>query len=326
VKYLFFILVILGGGFVWFYFQAERVVQFESIAVNEPAAGKEPEDQIQLLFVGDIMLSRNIGEIITRTSPEFPFEKIAAVTNAADITIGNLEGPISNRGMNQGSEYSFRADPDVAAGLKFAGFDLLSLANNHIWDWGTAALADTLQILEDNEIQFVGAGRTEAEANTPAIIEKNGLTLAFLSYTNLYPKSLFAKGSNPGVSAWDPDKIIETTSALKHSSDLVVILLHWGEEYETQTRTDQRSWARELIEAGADLVVGHHPHVVQEIEQYKQGWIAYSLGNFVFDQNFDATRRGLVLAVNVKAHGIDSVRPMEIQFTENFQPEVAAGR
>jgi poly-gamma-glutamate capsule biosynthesis protein CapA/YwtB (metallophosphatase superfamily) len=323
MKRLVFTFLFLGVAGVLVSFSPERTITIK--LAEAPVVSENKSEPLTLLFVGDIMLSRNIGDIITRTRPEFPFEKISVVTRDADVTIGNLEGPISSRGTNQGSEYSFRADPKVTAGLKFAGFDILSLANNHIWDWGTNALIDTVQILEDNDILFVGAGRTELEANQPVFVEKNGVNVAFLSYTNLYPPSLWAKGSNPGVSAWDPDDIVKTIQALERSSDITVVLLHWGEEYKTKASKDQNFLARSFVDAGADLVVGHHPHVVQEVERHGNAWIAYSLGNFVFDQNFDDTRRGLMLRAVITSDGIRSVEPIEIRFTDSFQPYVYEG-
>ena len=283
------------------------------------------------MFVGDIMLSRGITKQIEKYQDNrYPFLKIASTTQSADLTFGNLEGPISSRGRNQGSIYSFRAKPEAVEGLKFAGFDILSLVNNHIWDWGKEALEDTIDILKENEIEPVGIDRNYEEANAPVIFEINLQTsdipkindnirmsdvqrlnwdigspkiesyitkIAFLAYTNLYPNSFKANGNSAGISDFDIEKIKNEIKYLKESqtADIVVISFHWGEEYQTRSNKTQQNIAHGLIEAGADLIVGHHPHIIQEIEQYQDCWIAYSLGNFVFDQSFsEETMRSLI--------------------------------
>lgn len=308
------------------------------------------EKETILLFVGDVMLSRGISyQIKKHNDPRYPFLNIAGFLRSADIIFGNLEGPISNRGRNQGSIYSFRADPAVVEGLKFAGFNILSLANNHSLDWGREALLDTISILKENEIESVGAGRNYSEANSPIIwksdlhfnlgtsdvlnIDDNFGTsdvqsitkIAFLAFTNLYPATLKAKENSIGISDFDIEKIKNEIKYLKESqiADIVVISFHWGEEYKTRSNLTQQKIAHALIEAGADLIVGHHPHVVQEIEKYRNGWIAYSLGNFVFDQNFSKeTSEGLILKVVIKGKVIEKIEEIKIKFSKTFQPEI----
>ncbi len=289
-----------------------------------------------LVFVGDIMLSRAVGRKIEKENdPRFPFVKIAEVLRSADFAFGNLEGPISSRGNNQGSIYSFRADPRVIEGLKFAGFDVLSLANNHILDWGNSALEDTIRILKENGIQAVGAGMDYAEANTPAIFAIRDVRLAILAYTTLYPKSLEAKGEGAGISSFDLENAAEKINGLKNSgaADIVVVSLHWGEEYKTAPSDTQRAIAHALVDAGAEVIVGHHPHVVQEIEMYspstssrlssRTSWIAYSLGNFVFDQGFsEETMAGLMLKITVRNKGIFSVETIKTRISPDFTPHI----
>ncbi len=304
------------------------------------------EKTTTLSFVGDIMLSRGVANQIKKHQDyNWPFLKIASTTQEADLVFANLEGQISSRGVNQGSVYSFRVSPELVEGLKFAGFDVLSLANNHIFDWGSEALTDTINILKNNGIEPVGAGKNYQEANSPVIKEINGSThsansgqagspqvkIAFLAYTNLYPKSLYADENSAGISDFDLEKIkskIEeingsTSSLQAKTADIIIISLHWGDEYQTQSNINQQDIAHQLIEAGADLIVGHHPHVVQEIEQYQNGWIAYSLGNFVFDQNFSKeTMEGLILKVIIKNKKISEITPLKIKINNAFQPEL----
>lgn len=276
-----------------------------------------------IIFVGDIMLSRDIEKQMKKNADfSFPFRLIASTTSMADLTIGNLEGPISERGKKIGSIYSFRADPKVIEGLSFAGFDVLSLANNHMFDWGRDAISDTVSLLNDAGIKTVGAGRNEVEANEPVITNLKNAKVVVLSFTNLYPKNLWANGDVPGISRFIEDEIKEKIIKIRSEADIVIISIHWGDEYKTEANDYQKKFGRELIDAGADIVVGHHPHVREEIEQYKNGWIAYSLGNFVFDQYFSTeTLTGALLEIKIKNKKIESVNARTVLMNSEFQPE-----
>ncbi len=285
-------------------------------------------DPTLLLFVGDIMLSRSVGKkIINANDPTFPFQKIARIIEEADLAFGNLEGPISDRGRNQGSIYSFRADPKAVQGLSYAGFDVLSLANNHIFDWGRDALEDTISLLQESNIAPIGAGKNEIEANNVYIKEIKGTKFAFLASTNLYPESLEAAGDLAGIS--DFGKLIEKSREAKTLADIVVVSLHWGEEYNAERSEYQRKFAEALTEAGADIIIGHHPHVVQEVEEVigtendSTKVIAYSLGNFVFDQNFStSTMEGLMLKIKIEDKKIKEVEKIKVEINKDFQPQI----
>src|SRR3989338_3966767 len=268
-----------------------------SSATTRLLAKPPPERSASLMFVGDIMLSRAIGRIMEEYDDwAYPFRDVREVTRAADLAIGNLEGPISNRGRNQGSIYSFLADPRAVAGLADAGFDVLTIANNHIWDYGPDAMRDTFSHLSASGIAAVGGGEDFISVHEPVLRTINGIHIAFLGYTNLIPRSRDAIDASPAIAYLDPAVAAADVARAKNEADVVVVLLHWGNEYETRASPAQRDIAHALIDAGAALVIGHHPHVVQEVEQYDRGLIAYSLGNFVFDQNFSKdTRRGLGL-------------------------------
>lgn len=308
----------------------ERAIysEFQSnlVSIFKENLDKKSETSAKILFTGDIMLSRLVeNRIYVSGDFKYPFLKIGDFLSGADLTVGNLEGPISSRGKNQGSKYSFRADPKVVEGLKYAGFDVLSLANNHILDWGREALADTVYILNFNGISTVGAGENEEKANQTVIKEIKGNKIAFLSFTNLYPKSFEAKGKNGGISNFDIERIKNEIKSLKEAKkvDVAVVSLHFGEEYETEVSEEKREVARELIDSGADLFIGHHPHVAQELENYNGKFIAHSLGNFVFDQDFsEETMKGLVIEAEIKDGKIISVKEIQIKMNEEFQPEI----
>jgi poly-gamma-glutamate synthesis protein (capsule biosynthesis protein) len=277
-----------------------------------------------LIFVGDIMLSRNVGTKMEKLGDwEFPFKKIKKYLSGADFVFGNLEGPISNRGNNQGSIYSFRADPRAVLGLRAAGIDVVSLANNHIWDWGAEALVDTVEVLKEADIVSLGAGVNKKEANSGNIFKVNGTKIGFLAYTDLYPKSLIANEENPGISDWNEDQVLSDIKRLKAESDLLFVSWHTGTEYEQIPNPQQREIYRGLIEKGVDLVIGHHPHVTQPIEEYGGGWIAYSLGNFIFDQPFSKnTMEGMVLEVLVRNGKITKVEAKKVILNQDFQPSL----
>jgi poly-gamma-glutamate synthesis protein (capsule biosynthesis protein) len=292
----------------------------------------EKEKPITLIFVGDIMLDRGVEWGIKKYGQgdwKFPFLKIADSLREANILFGNLEGPISDKGVKVGSIYSFRADPESIEGLKFAGFDVLSLANNHIFDYGREAMEDTFLRLEKAGINYIGGGFNENEAYSPILKEVNGSTgspqvrIAFLAYTNLGSPYWSAKGDKSGIAWLTEEKLKEGVKKAKENADLVIVSMHFGDEYKLSSNSEQKYFAHLAIDSGADLVIGHHPHVVQEIEKYKNGYIAYSLGNFVFDQSFsEETMKGLMLKVLVKDDKIKEVIPIEIKINGYFQPEI----
>ncbi len=306
------------------YFLAYRPVTLAPISSEAPKEQPKAHNQLTLLFVGDIMLSRAVGERITKyNDPTFPFLKSADILRAADFTFGNLENPVSDRGTNMGSIYSFRAEPRVIDGLAYSGFDMVSLANNHMWDYGPEALEDTVNVLHAQNINSIGAGKNAAEANRLVIKDINGVTLGILGFTTLYPKSLEATEDSAGVSSFDIKKISERIKEIKNNNiaDILVISLHWGEEYQTISNAFQQDIAHQLITAGADLIIGHHPHVPQEIEHYHDGWIFYSLGNFVFDQTFsEATMSGIAARIAVVDKKIQSAESLRIRINKDYQP------
>jgi|SRR3989344_3576210 len=292
--------------------------------VSGAALSEHEEDEKAgiMIFVGDIMLSRAIGKIITNINdPNYPFEYVKEYLKKADILFGNLEGPISGRGENQGSIYSFNADPTTALGLTNAGFDVVSIANNHILDYGPQALLDTLVVLNAVGIEPIGGGIDYEHAHRGVIKTVGDTRIAFLAYTNLIPRFYGSEGASPAVSFLDENVMEHDIAAAKDVADIVVVTFHWGEEYETQHNSWQERIAKKAIDSGTSLVIGHHPHVVQEVEQYNGAFIAYSLGNFIFDQNFsEDTGKGLIFEATVKDKRVTQVKTIGISFNESFQP------
>lgn len=285
------------------------------------------DSQIIIFAVGDIMLDRGVEHKINKQGKgnfKFPFLKIAEDLKKADILFGNLEGTISDKGKKVGSIYSFRANPKAMNGLVFAGFDILSLANNHMLDYQKFALEDTMHRLKENNIDYVGAGFNKTEAFSLKIKEVKNTKIGFLAYTDLGPKIWQAGENNSGI-AWiteqDIEKIKKDISAAKQKTDVLIISLHSGEEYLPDASHFQISFSKACIDAGADLIIGHHPHVIQKTEKYKNAWIAYSLGNFIFDQSFSQeTMQGLLLKIIIKDKAITKIIPQEIKISNLFQP------
>ena len=297
------------------------------LSIGEKQEGPD-DSEINLFFVGDIMLGRGVEYMINKQGKgdfKFSFLKIASELQKSDILFANLEGPISDRGVRVGSIYSFRFKPEAVDGLVYGGFDILSLANNHMLDYQRIALEDTMNILKENNIDYIGAGFNKEEAFSLKTKEIKNTKIGFLAYTNLGPENWKAGEKNSGM-AWisenDIGEIAEDIKKSKKEVDVLIISLHAGEEYEENPTSFQTSFAMNCIENGADLVVGHHSHVVQKIERYNDGWIAYSLGNFIFDQGFsEETMKSIILKVAIKDKKIKEISSEDIKINKYFQPD-----
>lgn len=296
------------------------------------------EKEITIFAVGDIMLERGVEFMLKKygnSDWRWPFFQISDELKKADILFGNLEGPISENGEKVGSIYSFRFKPQSVEGLVFAGFDVLSLANNHILDYQRQAMEDTMEILNRNNVDYVGAGFNSEEVSSVKIKEVypirngssngvNGTKIGFLAFTDLGSRYWQAGSSSPGV-AWinwqGLEDLNEEIKKAKEKVDLLFVSLHSGNEYSQEPTEFQRVFSQRCIDAGADMIIGHHPHVVQKIEKYNNGWIAYSLGNFVFDQNFsEETMEGLLLEIKIYNKEIKEVISHKIEINGFYQP------
>ncbi|MFZ0960886.1 MAG: CapA family protein [Terriglobia bacterium] len=287
-----------------------------------PSAPKKSE--YVMLFTGDVMLSRTVGSrMAAQKDWSLPFHLIADSLRDADLRYCNLECPVSDRGRNLHHLYSFRADPRVIEGLRSAGFNVASQANNHTYDWGPEALLDSLERLREAGIQPVGAGQNAMAAHYPLLVHLGSLRIAFLAYVDIDPKEAAAGVDCPGVAWLDPAQALADISFARPLADLVIVCPHWGVEYASKPTSDQVQLAHQMIDAGADIIVGSHPHVVQPLENYHDHWIAYSLGNFVFDQRDPPTHQGLMLRVKVRDKQIVEVLPIAVNINSHFQAVLA---
>ncbi len=221
-------------------------------------------------------------------------------------------------------------------GLTYAGFDVVSIANNHTLDFDTSAFIDTLRTLDEEEIRYVGGGENLEEARRPVILERKNIKVGFLAYSELahifwdwgYPRAFAAENKKAGVAPTDLNIMLEDIKKLEGQVDFIVISLHWGEEYIERPSLKEREIAHKLIDGGAHVILGHHPHVVRGLEVYKGGLIAYSLGNFVFDQKNPITQQSMLLQLELRDDGIAKVLiyPLIIKDSRPSIPDRETGK
>lgn len=285
-------------------------------------AQHSPNSTITLSFVGDILLDYGVGDLISWEGPMAPWDSVKDVLAASDFTMGNLECAVGTTGAPvQGKTYTFRARPETLEGLVGCGFDAVSLANNHTLDYGTECLLETLDHVASSGIVAVGAGRNETEARTPHIFEKNGIKVGVLATNLVYPEvSWGATDTRPGQATdWGSRRgsgICASVQALAQEVDIVVVMLHWGEERKTEPESWVKNMEAGLLEAGADVIIGGHPHILRGIRYNGQTLTAHSMGNFVFTIRADvpACQESAILTVTVSKTGVESasVHPTRI--------------
>ncbi len=258
-----------------------------------------------LLAGGDVLLDLTEPEGID------PFANVQPDLASADIAIVNLEMAITERGEPYDKEFVFRAPGSAALTLAGAGIDVVSLANNHILDFGPVGLADTIAVLDEVGILRPGAGSNNAEAYAPRVLTLgNGIRVAFVSATAVVPGGFAASADRPGVAdaKWAIPRVLAAVRAAAAGNDVVVVSVHWGIERETCPSEDQRDLATDLIEAGANLILGHHPHVLQPIETFDRTVIAYSLGNFAWHPRYGITGDSGVLEISFDGPYVEGYR------------------
>lgn len=291
--------------------------------------GKEPQflpkedkglEEIKLVFGGDVMLARHVQTIQENLNDyTSAWKDVSKLLNSADIAVVNLESPFAENPPYPREGFVFRARPENIIGMKFAGVDLVNLANNHFGNAGIEGMKYTFKILNDNDINYIGAGQNEDEAYQAKIIEIKNKKIGFLAQT--YNAGYAASVSKPGVAVYDLKKLKEAITSLEHKVDFLIVQFHGGQEYTHQPNSQQVLFAHTAIDAGADLVIGHHPHWIQDIEKYKGKYIFYSLGNLIFDQNWSRkTSEGLLVKV-ILNDGLDfELLPVLIE--DNYKPRL----
>ncbi len=310
-----------------------------SYAPTVEVAGATPlPDRVTTVTVtGDVMLGRQVGDRLAAVGdPRAALRPMADRLAAADLTIGNLESTLSKAGAPRQGGDSFGARPDVRRGLRLAGFDVLSMANNHSGDYGPRALVRTVERLRAGGFRPVGAGRDLAAAARPVVVERDGTTFGVVAFDAI-GETPAATAESPGalrlrmqprtgpLDEGDLRRVLGIVRRLDRQVDVVLVVPHWGTQYTHGTVRDQRVVARALVRAGADVVAGGHPHWVQGVEAVGDGLIAYSLGNFVFDMDTQQTNEGFVLELTFWGAALKSARLVPYVIGADFAPRRAQG-
>ncbi len=283
------------------------------------------EEKVTFCAVGDVLLDRGIRIMIEKNGVDYPFEKIADFINSYDLAFCNLECPISKRGTPLDKIYTFRGDSSFVEGLKKSGFNIFCLANNHILDYGRNAFLDTKEILERNGFHTIGAGKNQKEASIGKITKIKGMRFVFLAYVTMPLEGIIYSENLPGPAQTNIDGIIQEIKKVRKTADFVIVSFHWGIEFSPFPSDKQKEYAHRAIDNGADLVIGHHPHVIQSIENYNGRVIIYSLGNFVFDQHKLMRRESIIFGCTFENGKIASPYIVPI-LLKNFQPDFAKGK
>lgn len=264
---------------------------------------------IVLASVGDINLGNGPGAVMAIRGFRHPWTGVAAALRSADVAFGNLECAVSRRGAPVPKEFNFRGPPAALRVMaRFAGFDVLNLANNHTGDYGTGALLDTVKYVRRFGMSPVGAGGSLEAAATPRVVERLGLKIAFVGFSNILPSSFFAGPGRAGTQPATPQLIKAGVRRARRKADVVIATFHWGVERATREHARQRAFAAGALSAGADAVIGAHPHVLQPIRRSGSRIVAYSLGNFVFGASSSVTSRTGILRLKLSANGIEGAR------------------
>ncbi len=291
-----------------------------------PVAIAEVEQSVTITFVGDIMLGRDVESVSKRRGGyDYPFAETVEILRDADITVGNLETPLTPGTTVATESMVFRADTEWAQALADAGFDIVGLANNHVPNQGSGGIQDTLDALDDAGVLYTGAGMNKLQAETPAIVTVHGMTVGFVAFndSDVVPAGYFATDTRAGTAAMDIAELITVVTELREQVDFLVVMMHSGTEYQTTPNQRQTEFAHAAIDSGADLVIGHHPHVIQTTEEYNGKYIYYSLGNFVFDQMWsEPTRQGLIVTFTVDHAGVQSAQEDHVRIYDYSQPRV----
>jgi len=301
------------------------------IAILSAALAVQPAraQEIVINAVGDVMLAGSGAATFQRLGYDYPFAATAAELRKGDIAVGNLEAPIALGGTEfMFKKFRFRADPQCAPALKRAGFSVLTLANNHIMDFGEPALLETIHNLDTNGILSAGAGKTLTAARQKTVLQVKGAKVAFLAYSVTLPAEFFAAADHSGTAPGYPLYYKEDIAQAKASANYVIVSFHWGLEGSSMPHLSQVATAHSAIDAGADVVLGHHPHVLQGIERYKKGIIFYSLGNFVFGSLSPSANRSIIARITLD-DGIKAVElvPLNVLNSEvRFQPKPLKGK
>ncbi len=319
---------------------SETTEQESSVTDTQPPEPTTPPEppapELRFMAVGDIMLGRGVGARLRKAGGyEKAFEKVSSYLNLGDVVFANLETPLtdSNHGLDKERKIVLKAEPESVDALTGAGFNLISLSNNHILDYYEKGLFDTMELLDQNGIKHAGAGKNIEEARKPVIIEKNGLKTALLAYTTFAELTYAGKpyqnyAAGPEKSGLVRDRyetIREDILKIRDQVDLVAVSMHWGVEDSFKVTAEQKELAHKLIDDGADMILGHHPHQYQGIEVYKGKPIFYSMGNFLFDQNDPENMESFIIDMKYKGSELIEFTALPVRIIDKSFVEIQTG-
>lgn len=307
---------------------AEEINTAVPDSIESTTSTASPE--IVISAVGDIMLDGTARPVLAEQGYDYPFVQMRQHFSDAQIVFGNVEGPLTDRGEPEpDKKYVFRSPPaKVSAALKQAGFNVVSLANNHTLDYGADGLAQTIEALEAAGIRHAGAGADLQAARQPVMFQVDGQRIAILAYSMTLPENFFAGINKPGTAFAHEDQVRDDVMAARKQADIVLVSFHWGQEGKTELRDYQTKVGHLAIDSGASAVIGHHPHILQGIERYKDGIIIYSLGNFTFGSYSMNAARSVVAKLRFRNGSLQKLQlfPINVNnFEVQFQPQPLQG-
>jgi len=301
--------------------------QAPAVSTAVAASSAATDVEVTMTAVGDIRLDGPVAAVAAQGGDAAPTRDVKALLSA-DIEFANLETPVTTRGAKTPKTWNFRARPAYLNIVKEAGFTVLNIANNHVWDFGRDGFLDTLKTLEKNGWTYVGGGRDRAAAEKVRLIEFEGLTVGLLGMTSTHPEQGWAGKDKPGVAYSDFNRIAEIVGRAKKECDVLVVSFHGGTELAEDPNDIQKAVAHAAVDAGADLFLGHHPHVLQPVELYKGKPILYSLGNFLFVSPTPSTRATTVARFRLAKDGVRAIEftPLDTNYgrPRPASPELAA--
>lgn len=317
-----------------------------------------PKETLTFVAAGDVTLGSHFQEWIDERIAKdgwsdelvntYAFENVGTYFRTADVAFVNFEGTLTERGAQATKKFTFRARPELVNVLVDGGIDVVSFSNNHAWDYGDQGLLDTIHHLSEAGIQQAGAGRNGEEARTPAVLTSNGISIGFLAYAAVgrydphqAPTGIEYDTTKPGIAACARDfpclyeKVVTDTQKLAEQVDVPVVSFHWGVEKNYEPEEFQVVLAHAAVDAGAKVVLGHHPHVLQGVEVYKGSVIFYSLGNFIFGGNWKPDDLDSIIArltfeksdngTRVRSAGVVPIQISDPEDNLFFQPFVFEG-
>jgi len=300
---------------------------------------------LRLTAVGDIIPGRHVAEAMAKHGTDYPFAPAVPLVQGSDVTVGDLECPLTDRFKPPYEGMTFSAPTKTVGGLQLLGLNVVTLANNHSTNFGLGPFTDTLKVLKAGGIKYAGGGYNFNEAHQPAVVEAKGVKFAFLSYNSI-EGSIDATSDSAGV-AWirmppfnpdnpqDVQRVEDDIRKAKQQADVVIPCFHWSEEYKYHPNPSMVQLAHKACDAGADMVIGQHPHTVQSIEYYKGKFVAYSLGNFIFDQRHvdingvdvgEQTRKGFVLRCGFLRNRLATLELLPYRINDNCQTIPLTGK